>query len=98
SFSRDWSSDVCSSDLASIADLRSAMEQKHATSREIVLQYLTRIAKYEDRINAIITVNPRALEIADSLDRLRAAGRVLGPLHGIQIGSGSCRESVSLSM
>ena len=70
---------------ASIADLRSAMEQKRATSREIVLQYLTRIAKYEDRINAIITVNPRALEIADSLDRLRAAGRVLGPLHGIPV-------------
>jgi amidase len=70
---------------ASVADLRAALEQKRTTSREIVLQYLTRIAKYEDRINAIITVNPRALEIADSLDRLRAAGRILGPLHGIPV-------------
>jgi amidase len=70
---------------ASVADLRTALEQKRTTSREIVLQYLTRIAKYEDRINAIITVNPRALEIADSLDRLRAAGRILGPLHGIPV-------------
>ena len=67
---------------ASIADLRSALEQKRTTSREIVLQYLTRIATYEDRINAIITVNPNALAIADSLDRLRASGRILGPLHG----------------
>jgi amidase len=70
---------------ASIADIRSALEQKRVTSREIVLQYLTRIAKYEDRINAIITVNPNALAIADSLDRLRAAGRILGPLHGIPV-------------
>ena len=70
---------------ASIADLRSALEQKRTTSREIVLQYLTRIATYEDQLNAIITVNPRALAIADSLDALRAAGRVLGPLHGIPV-------------
>jgi amidase len=70
---------------ASVADIRAALEQKRTTSREIVLQYLTRIAKYEDRINAIITVNPKALEIADSLDRLRATGRILGPLHGIPV-------------
>ena len=70
---------------ASIADLRGALEQKRTTSREIVLQYLTRIATYEDKINAIITVNPNALAIADSLDRLRAAGRILGPLHGIPV-------------
>ena len=70
---------------ASIADLRSALEQKRTTSREIVLQYLTRIAKYEDRINAIITVNPNALAIADSMDRERAAGRIRGPLHGIPV-------------
>ncbi len=70
---------------ASISDLRTALEQKRVTSREIVLQYLVRIATYEDRINAIVTVNPNALAIADSLDRLRASGRVLGPLHGIPV-------------
>ena len=70
---------------ASIADLKAALEQKRITSREIVLQSLTRIAKYEDRINAIITVNPNALAIADSLDRERAAGRIRGPLHGIPV-------------
>ncbi len=50
-----------------------------------MLQYLTRIAKYEDKLNAIITVNPNALAIADSLDRERAAGRIRGPLHGIPV-------------
>ena len=69
----------------SLADLRTALEQKRTTSREIVQQYLARIATYEDKINAVITVNPQALAIADSLDRERAAGRIRGPLHGIPI-------------
>ncbi len=70
----------------SLADLRTALEQKRITSREIVQQYLARIATYEDKLNAVITVNPQALAIADSLDRERAAGRIRGPLHGIPIG------------
>lgn len=70
---------------ATIANMRAALEQKRTTSREIVLQSLTRIALYEDKLNAIITVNPQALAIADSLDRLRAQGRILGPLHGIPV-------------
>ena len=70
---------------ASIADMRDALEQKRTTSHEIVLQYLARIATYEDKLHAVITVNPRALAIADSLDRERAQGRILGPLHGIPV-------------
>ena len=69
----------------SITDMRSALQQKRTTSREIVTQYLNRIATYEDKLHAVITVNPRALAIADSLDRLRAQGRILGPLHGIPV-------------
>lgn len=69
----------------SIADVRTALEQKRTTSREIVLQYLTRIALYEDHLNAVITVNPNALAIADTLDRERAQGRIRGPLHGIPV-------------
>ena len=40
---------------------------------------------YEDRLNAVITVNPNALEEADERDRERRAGRVRGPLHGIPV-------------
>ncbi len=69
----------------SLADLRTALEQKRITSREIVQQYLARIATYEDKLNAVITVNPHALIIADSLDRERASGKIRGPLHGIPI-------------
>src|SRR5690348_16627621 len=46
---------------ASIDDMRKALEQKRTTSREIVQQYLTRIALYDHRLNAIIAVNPNAL-------------------------------------
>jgi amidase len=70
---------------ATIPEMRAAMEQGRLTSREIVQQCLVRIATYEDRLNAIITVNPHALEEADARDRERAQGKVRGPLHGIPI-------------
>ena len=70
---------------ASIADMQAAMKAGRTTSHEIVQQYLTRIATYEDLLHAAITVNPNALTEADALDRQRAQGRVRGPLHGIPI-------------
>jgi amidase len=70
---------------ASIPEMRAAMEQRRITSRELVTQYLTRIATYEDRLHAALAVNPAALAEADERDRERAAGRVRGPLHGIPI-------------
>jgi amidase len=68
-----------------IPELQAALQSGRVTSRQLVAQYLARIATYEDRINAIITVNPRALDEADAMDRERVAGKVRGPLHGIPI-------------
>ena len=70
---------------ATIADMQQAMRERRTTSRDIVQQYLDRIAKYEDRLNAVIALNPRALDEADARDRERAQGKVRGPLHGIPI-------------
>jgi amidase len=70
---------------ATIPDLQRAMTGRRVTSRDLVTQYLTRIAVYEKRINAAIAINPRALEEADERDAERARGRVRGPLHGIPI-------------
>jgi amidase len=70
---------------ASFDQMRLAMEQGRTTSQDIVTQSLVRIATYEDRLNAAITINPRALQEADERDRERRAGRVRGPLHGIPI-------------
>ena len=70
---------------ASIPAMQAALAQKRVTSRELVVQYLTRIAVYEDRLNAALAVNPNAIAEADALDRERAQGKVRGPLHGIPV-------------
>ncbi len=61
------------------------MASGRVTSRELVQQSLIRIATYEERLNAVMAVNPHALEEAEALDRERKAGKVRGPLHGIPI-------------
>jgi amidase len=70
---------------ATIPEMRAAMEQGRVTSRELVLQSLARIAMYDKRLNAVMTVNPRALAEAEVRDRERREGRIRGPLHGIPI-------------
>lgn len=65
--------------------MRAALEQKRVTSHELVIQYLTRIAMYEDKLHAALAVNRKALEEADALDRERAQGHIRGPLHGIPV-------------
>ena len=70
---------------ASISDMQGALKDGRVTSHELVLQYLIRIATYEDKLHAAITVNPNALKEADERDRERAAGKIRGPLHGIPI-------------
>lgn len=70
---------------ATIPELQAAMSEGRLTARDLVQQYLTRIAVYENLLNATITVNPNALAEAERLDRERAASEVRGPLHGIPI-------------
>src|SRR5580658_10740249 len=70
---------------ATIPELQAALEGKRTTSRELVTQYLTRIATYDRVLHSLVTVNPKALAEADERDRERAAGKVRGPLHGIPV-------------
>src|SRR5262249_18354208 len=70
---------------ASITDMQQAMADGKLTSRELVQQYLSRIATYDKKLNAVITVNPNALREAEERDRERAQGRVRSPLHGIPV-------------
>ncbi|WP_353267872.1 amidase family protein, partial [Gemmatimonas sp.] len=69
----------------SIPQLQAALAAKRVTSRQLVEQYLIRIATYDRTLHATITVNPRALQEADALDRERAQGKLRGPLHGIPV-------------
>ena len=70
---------------ATIPEMQKALREGRTTSHELVQQYLIRIATYEDKLHAAITVNPNALKEADERDRERAAGKIRGPLHGIPI-------------
>lgn len=70
---------------ATIPQMQQALADGSVTSRELVEAYLQRIATYEEDVNATIAVNHHALAIADSLDRMRAEGHILGPLHGIPV-------------
>ena len=71
-----------------IAALQAALTAGTVTSRSLVLAYLARIRAYDlqgPQINAMIAMQPKVLEIADTLDRERATRGPRGPLHGIPI-------------
>jgi Asp-tRNA(Asn)/Glu-tRNA(Gln) amidotransferase A subunit family amidase len=71
-----------------IAEVHSAYASRQLTCRQLVEMYLDRIETYDKRgpaINAVITINPDALNEADRLDAAYKASGPVGPLHGIPI-------------
>src|SRR3954454_6970760 len=73
---------------ATIADVHTAMRDGKLTARRLVEMYLARIDAYDKKgpaLNAVILVNPLALEIADGLDAKFKASGPIGPLHGIPV-------------
>jgi amidase len=73
---------------ASIADLEQAMDKGRLTSEKLTRLYLARIKAYDKQgpaINAVITLNPQALDTARALDAERKAKGPRGPLHGIPV-------------
>lgn len=71
-----------------IADIHAAFRAGTLTVRALVQAYLDRIAAYDQQgpaINALISLNPTALEEADRLDAAMKASGFVGPLHGIPV-------------
>jgi amidase len=72
----------------SVLDLQEQMTNHTYTSRSITELYLQRIAQIDQaghHLRAVIELHPQALQLADELDRERAAGKIRGPLHGIPV-------------
>ncbi|MEX0824023.1 MAG: amidase family protein, partial [Woeseia sp.] len=73
---------------ATIADAHRAIETGQVTARQLVQQSLRRIEAFDKTgpaLNAIITINPRALERAEELDARFAEEGLVGLLHGIPV-------------
>ncbi|MFC2165681.1 amidase family protein [Acidobacteriota bacterium] len=70
-----------------IKDIHEAFKSGELTCRDLVETYLARIEKYDKstRLNAIVVVNPDALNIADELDKEFQTTGKLRPLHGIPV-------------
>jgi amidase len=75
-------------ETASVTDIQAAVDAHALTYEKLVKLYMARIAAYDHQgpsINAVITLNPKALETARSLDaEFKAKGR-RSPLMGIPI-------------
>jgi len=73
---------------ASIVEMQQAMESGQTTATWITRAYLARIDAYDRArpgINAILWLNPDAVQQANALDEERARGQLRGPLHGIPV-------------
>ena len=70
---------------ATIPKLERLMASGALTSRELVKDYLERIAELNPLLNAVIETNRNALQIAEQRDQERKAGQIRGPLHGIPV-------------
>lgn len=73
---------------ATIDDVRAALTARHISCRELTERYLARIRAYNQTgpsLNAVQTVNPKALQEADRLDRAFATTGPVGPLHCVPV-------------
>jgi amidase len=80
--------DVFSLNEATVASLQEAMASGKLTARKIVELYITRIHQIDKsgpNLNAVIELNPDALEIASRMDKEREEKGPRGPLHGIPV-------------
>ena len=73
---------------ASIAEIQAAMDAGALTSEKLVSMYLARIQAYDKagpKVNAVITLNPNALEEARALDAERKLKGPRSHLHGTTV-------------
>lgn len=71
-----------------ISELQAMMQKGKTSSKSLVKMYLGRIEKIDKngpKLNAVIEINPDALEIASKMDEERKAGKIRSQMHGIPV-------------
>lgn len=72
--------------MLSAIDLASRIRRKQVSAREVMDAHLTRIARVNPTVNAIVTlVGDRAMAAARDADERQSRGEALGPLHGLPV-------------
>jgi amidase len=66
--------------------LRSLLQKGEVSARELTQAVLDRVEAVNPKLNAIVTLNPRALDDAAALDQRRARGDDVGSLFGLPVG------------
>lgn len=75
-------------DAVTIADVNAAFAQGTLTSERLTQMFLSRIDAYDRKgpmLRAVITVNPKALEVARAMDAERKTKGPRSPLHGVPV-------------
>ena len=72
--------------LESATAIRRLLARRELSAREVVEATLRRVEEKNGEINAVVTLNPRAMEEAAALDERLARGEPAGPLHGLPVG------------
>lgn len=71
-----------------VAEIEAQMAAGTLTSEQLTKAYIARIAALDQSgpgVNAVIELNPDALDMARNADKLRRLGVILGPMHGIPV-------------
>lgn len=72
-------------DEMTLAEMQKELKEGKVTSEELVLMYKENISIRDSQTNAILEINPDALQIAQALDFERQAKGERSPLHGVPI-------------
>ncbi|CDX14770.1 Amidase [Mesorhizobium sp. ORS 3324] len=74
-------------DLArlTVEDVQAGFTRRIYTAQSLVAASLDRVEQYNTKYNAIIFLNPSAIDDAKEIDKRRAAGESLGPMAGVPV-------------
>ncbi len=79
--------DICYLDATELA---ARIATKELSPVEVTRAYLDRIEAVNPRVNAVVTVNPRAVEDARAAEAAQMRGDFRGPLHGVPFTAKDC--------